>query len=278
MKSILRALLILTAAALVPVLHADYWFGDFVGDSTVVFQDGSPIYSTPDLQSQQLARLQAGTGVRVTGSAGEVKMPGGLVTYWYKVEPMEGTEDISGYMTGSTLAMTSLELSPGTLFMFNLTGFDSTEFRFGSSAVVLVNGEVADEIDFRPVGGGTGRSPYDYNIRSLPLDAGGLDGVMSLIQLSFIYEACGYLNRDVLFAWTGSDLVMGPNADSQFEAAEYTYIETFVTPSDSAGIPGIVRVRREISQWDEEKDDYSLEESSFTDYPWSGTGFVFPEE
>jgi hypothetical protein len=191
---------------------------------------------------------------------------------------MEDGQDISGYMTGSALAMTSLELSPGTLFMFNVTGFDSTEFRFGSSARVLVNGEVADEIDFRPVGGGTGQSPYDYNIRSLPLDPGELDGMMNLIQLSFIYEACGYLNRDVLFAWTGSQLVMGPDADSQFEASEYRYIETFVTPSDSAGVPGMVRVRKEISQWDEENDDYTLEESDFTDYPWNGTGFVFPEE
>lgn len=58
-----------------------------------------------------------------------------------------------------------------------------------------------------PVSAAGPDSPYDYSVRRTLLDPSGLEGVSRLVQLSFIYEACGYLNRNFLVAVTDRGLV-----------------------------------------------------------------------
>lgn len=94
-----------------------------------------------------------------------------------------------------------------------------------------------------------------------------------MIELSFIYEACGYENRDVLFAWTGTDLYMGPHASSMFEAGIFHYNETFVFPSDSGGVENEVRVTRIAEEWDEEIEGYVETERTTATYTWNGKVF-----
>ncbi|MBN2586733.1 MAG: hypothetical protein JXA64_05980 [Candidatus Fermentibacteraceae bacterium] len=257
---------------LLPGLRADYWHGDFTDDRTFVFSGNSPIYSSPDTGSEIVVETPAGTEVHISGSAGEALLDGGFMTYWYQVRAVLSGIEYSGYMPGSSLAMTAMQLGADTLFMFSVTGSDP-DYGFRSSARILSAGMVLDEVEFRPVDGGFGQVPYSYSVRSLPLDPEGLQDIRDLVELSFIYEACGFLNRDILFAWTGERLIMGPEADSQFEASEYRYIEDFIMPSDSGGSPGTVMVRTTISEWDEEIDDYVVKDSYSTDHGWTGAEF-----
>jgi hypothetical protein len=262
---------------LLPGLRADYWHGDFTDDRTFVFSASSPIYSSPDTGSEIVVETPAGTEVRVSGSAGEIVLDSGFNTFWYHVSAVLSGTEYSGYMPGSSLAMTALQLGADTLFMFSVTGNDP-DYGFQSSARVLASGMILDEVEFRPVDGGFGQVPYRYSVRSLQLDPDGLQHIRDLVELSFIYEACGFLNRDILFAWTGEKLIMGPEADSQFEASEYRFIQGFVMPSDSGGSPGTVRVQTTISEWDEEIDDYVVTDSYSADYGWTGTGFLWGGE
>lgn len=256
------------------LLRADYWHGDYVDDSTMVFVREAALYSAPHLDSLVTGGLPMGTPVEVRGSSGEVTLEGGITTYWYQITALLQDGEQTGFVPGTSLAMTSLRLGQDTTFMFSVTGYDPSTMEFSSSARVVADGSVLDDVVFRPVDGGFGPAPYSYSVRSLPMDPGGLTGIREMVELSFIYEACGFPNRDMAFAWTGEELVMGPQANSQFEASAYRFIETFVTPSDSGGIPGGIRVLTTISEWNESTEDYDVTESYFTDYRWSGEEFL----
>jgi hypothetical protein len=236
------------------------------------------MYFKPDVDSSVLVLIPIGTDVAIGGSAGEDIFTGGTPTYWYNVMCTLNETEYSGYMPGLYLAMSSLELGTDTLFLFNVTGYDQEDDRFSASARIVISGEIAAEHVFQPVRSRFGQVPYGYCIRGIELSNAGLTGIRNLIELSFIYEACGYVNRDALFAWTCSDFIMGPEADSQFEAGIYHFNQTFITPSDSMGVSEEITVLTSVEKWDEEIEGYIETESYFEVYSWNGGGFIPPVE
>ncbi|MCD4702595.1 MAG: hypothetical protein K8S24_12145 [Candidatus Aegiribacteria sp.] len=256
----------------------EYWHGDFVDNRTTVFSVDAVMYDAPDLDSSVMVLIPMGTNVEISGSAGEYLFADGMPSYWYNVTCTQNGSEYNGYMPGLYLAMSSLELGTDTLFMFNVTGYIQKEYRFTASARIVISGDIAAEKIFHPVGSSFGQVPYRYCIRASELNTEGLDRIKNLIELSFIYGACGYVNRDILFAWTGDEFIMGPEANSQFEADIYRFIETFVTPSDSSGVPDEVTVLTSLAEWDEEIDDYIETESSYKVYCWNGNEFTLPDE
>ncbi|MBD3277371.1 MAG: hypothetical protein GF388_03640 [Candidatus Aegiribacteria sp.] len=257
---------------LVPAAYAEYWHGDFTDDSTLVFSEEAFLFTSPDQNSQPLMEVPRTTTVTVTGMGKEAPYDGSP-TYWYPVSVSLNGETHTGHMPGFFLAMTFMDLGEDTLFMYNVTSYDSSSYGFNSAAEVLVSGETADRVSFSPVGSGDGSRPYSYSVRALELDNAGLEGVRNLMELSFIYEACGYMNQDLLLAWTGNHLMMGPNADSQFEAAAYRYIETFVLPGDEGGEENVIGVEAVTSEWAESIQDYEVTNESFRYYSWNGSQF-----
>ncbi len=259
-------------------VSGDYWYGDFSDNRTLVFSEDAVMYDAPDLASPVTALIPMGTDIRVSGSAGEDIFPGGMPSYWYNVTCILNEAKYSGYMPGLYLAMSSLELGTDTLFLFNVTGYVQEDYRFTASARIVISGDIAAELEFPATGNGFGEGPYSYCIRGTELSSEALTGMRNLIELSFIYEACGYLNRDVLLAWTCSNFIMGPEAHSQFEAGIYHFNQTFIIPSDSTGVSDEVTVLSSAETWDESIEDYIETESSFEVYHWNGNEFIPPDE
>ncbi len=254
-------------------VQGDYWYGDFTDDRTVVFSNTAVILSFPDIDCSQGVRLPMGTELDITGSSGKDSLPDGMPFYWYEATFEYSGDLCSGYIPGPDLAMTSLALGGDTLFVFSVNGFNSEEHCFIATARVISSDEILAEQVFRPVGAYFGQFPYDYCIRGMELQADGFTGIKNLIELSFIYEACGYENRDVLFAWTGTDLYMGPHASSQFEAGCYHFNETFILPSDSGGADNEVTIEVFVEEWDEVIEGYVGTERTTVTYIWNGEVF-----
>lgn len=179
-------------------------------------------------------------------------------------------------MPGTSLAMVSLEPEAGSLFMFTVTGYDSSASSFTGSAVLLKEGEPLRELSLHPVGGESPEAPYDYSVRATLLDPSGLRRVEHLVELSFIYEACGYPNIDMLIALTENKMVMGPSAGSQFEAGQYTFEEHFILPSDGSGAPDQVQIAGWLGLWDEDGEDYMEQERTVRTARWTGYEFIDP--
>lgn len=255
------------------VQEAEYWHGDFPGGVTLTFSGDAVVYEAADVDSPALAVLPAGTEVGVTGSGGEVLLDSGTATYWYRVAVPPGSGGYDGWMTGTSLALTFQQLGGDTLLMYGITGYDTGTWSFNSAARVLVSGRTVGEVEFSPPDGGFGQVPYGYSVRSDLPDPDGLRGLRNIVRLSFIYEACGFLNRDILLCWTGEELIMGPSADSQFEASAYRFVQSFVLPTDSTGRPEEVRVLTEVSEWDEGTEDYLITDTYSTVHAWDGSAF-----
>lgn len=258
----------------VPVVSGDYWHGDFVDDSTRVFRRGAPVLSASRSGADTITILRRGTELTVTGSSGASELPDGTRTYWYEVSATDEGGRVSGWMPGTSLAMTSLDLGGDSLFMFTVTGYDSTREDFTGEALLLADGELRDSMAIRPISAAGPDSPYDYSVRGTLLDPSGLEGVTRLVQLSFIYEACGYLNRDLLVAVTDRGFVPGPLADSQFEAGLFTYTEDFILPSDSAGVRDQISVISDLQVLDEESGDVEEQERAVRVIRWTGREFA----
>ena len=253
--------------------QGDYWYGDFTDDRTVVFSNTAVILSYPDIDCSQGVRLPMGTELDITGSSGKDTLPDGMPFYWYEAAFEYNGAECTGYIPEPDLAMTSLALGGDTLFVFSVNGFNSEEHCFIAAARVISSDEILAEQVFRPVSAGSGQFPYDYCIRGMELQADGFTGIENLIELSYIYEACGYENRDVLFAWTGTDLIMGPHASSQFEAGCYSFNETFVLPTDSCGADNEVTIEGVLEECEDDADGYVETQRTSVTYTWNGEVF-----
>ncbi|MCK4504891.1 MAG: hypothetical protein KAW14_04690 [Candidatus Aegiribacteria sp.] len=273
MKLIAVSFVLLASSA----VYGDYWYGDFTDDRTVVFSNTALVFSYPDVDCPQAIRLPMGTELGITGSSGKDSLPDGMPFYWYEATFEYDGVECTGYIPGPDLAMTSLTLGGDTLFVFTVTGFNPEEYCFIAAARIISSDEILAEQVFRPVSAGSGQSPYSYCIRGMELQADGFTGIENLIELSFTYEACGYENRDVLFACTGTDLVMGPHASSQFEAGCYHFNETFVLPTDSGGADNEVTIEGILEEWDNDADDYVETQRTSVTYIWNGEVFISGE-
>ncbi len=276
LKSVITAALVIMILT-TPNARGDYWYGDFIDNTTHVFSSNAVLFTAPDLDSQAIMRIPIGSDVEITGSDGEDIFQNSMPSYWYEVTYEDDNAEYTGFMPGVYLAMTGIELGIDTLFLFNVIGYLQEEDRYIASARIIISGEITAEQEFQPVGGGFGHVPYAYCVRGTELNAEGLNSIRNLIELSFIYGACGYLNRDILVAWISDELIMGPKADSMFESGIFRFIETFIIPSDSSGIQDEVTVLTSISGWDEEIDNYTETENSSAVYHWNGNAFDFPD-
>jgi hypothetical protein len=264
---------LLAAMAMAGAANGDYWYGDFTGDSTFTAQ-AAALYSTPADSSAAVMELPSGSLLSVTGMGQGQFDLNGVSSYWYPVRFEDGSPDgITGYIPGAFLALSSLPLGGDTLLLFTVTGWDTTEAEYTGALRVLAGGEMVDEIVLYPPGSACGQGFYSYNTESSLLDPAGLDGIGTLMKLSFLYNQCSYANPDLLLAWTGTELVLGPEGENEYEAGEYVYSSRFIVPSSGNGFPGMVGVEGTLSLWDEAVEEYVLSESDTGWFAWDGLTF-----
>jgi hypothetical protein len=259
---------------LVGLAHGDYWYGDFTGDSTFT-AEAVALYSAPADSAASVRELPAGSPLTVTGIGGGRFDYNGIPSYWYPVRFEDGSvEGVTGYLPGAFLALSSIPLGGDTLLLFTVTGWDEAEAEYTGALRVLAGGELLDEIVFNPPGSACGMGFYPYNTESGCLNPAGLEGIVSLVELSFLYNECSYANPDLLLAWTGTDLVIGPEGENEYEAGEHVYSSRFILPSQDGGVAGMVGVEGTLGLWDEALEDYVTSESGTVWFSWDGLTFI----
>jgi|GEM_PF-704378 len=265
----LISLLILTGGG----VWADYWYGDFVEDRTLVFSDGAPLRDSTDIRSEVIAELPVGTELIILGNgAGEFR-DNGFSSYWYQAACTMDDRSLSGYIPGAYLAMSDIALGEDTIFMFNVIGFDTLSNEFQGEIKVITGGDILDNLFLEAIGAAVSRDFYEYNTELIAFDHSGFTGLQNLVRLSFIYTESGALNPDLLIGWTGEHLVLGPVAMNQFEAQSYIYSTKFILPTDEGGVDETAILESILQTRDEASEDYTVSEDSVTTYIWTGSGF-----
>lgn len=270
-KKLLTVILVLLASS---VIQADYWYGDFTDDRTVVFSDEAVLYTVPNADSSIFIQLPMGSPVTIPeGGNGEYNS-NGLTSYWYKTVCQSDDSEYTGFIPGCELAMSDMVLAGDTLFLFTVTGYNEELYQFIGEARVVSSGEILADIEVDPMGSSFDQGFYRYNTECLQYDQAGLTGVKNLIELSFLYPACGYTNCDILFAWTGSELIAGPVGYSMAEAGCFHVNSHYILPSDSTGTVNEVVVETILEEFDDDTMDYFETERTAITFKWDGTEFI----
>ncbi len=227
----------MTPALLLALISSpSFSYGAFVdGTETRVFAKAAPLLSDSSAGSDTLSLLPFGSELVVMSSSDGLCMvdAGGL----------------SGFVSESDLAMASLETLDGGLFLFGISGADSTGVPLGAALIVEPDGVVLScPFD---LGRYSENGSVYYSVDAEEEDPAGLSGVDAAILLRFIYEACGYSNRDYLLVGNEEELVCGPEASSGFEAGIFSHEASMGLPSDHGEADAVVVTTRHREWIDE---------------------------
>ncbi len=244
-----------------------FHYGHFLeGAETTVFEAGSPLLADSSAVASRVAELPAGLPVSILEPGGD----------WCRVEAGSGSCSFSdagatGWVEVSDLALVSL-MTSGGLFQLGATGVDDSGEPTGGARLFGEDGSVLScPVELRHFSE-EGRFYYCVDASEVPSE--GLSGVETALVLSFVYEACGYVNRDILMVATADGLVQGPEAASVSEAGIFRHSSTLVLPPE-LGEDDVVEVLTRHTEWIEDGDSLvtSLDGTSLVRYVWNGRFF-----
>ncbi|MEN8209458.1 MAG: hypothetical protein ABFR50_09420, partial [Candidatus Fermentibacteria bacterium] len=211
-------------------LLADTSYGEISGDRALVFREDAVLFEAPSESSPEICSLTLGAELCRLAAVDVLFEGNGMSCTWLEAVFSINGDTFKGYIPQSWLALTDLALSGDTLFLFGIDTYYPDRYSFVGSARVVSGDEILWESVFYPPNGGFGRNDYSYGVSSRQIDPAGFTGISDLVLVSFSYEACGFENCDVLFAWTGRYLVKGVSASSISEAGLFHYTEELVFP------------------------------------------------
>ena len=245
----------MTAMALV----GSFYYGGFLESScATVFSPETPLMACAATGSDTLSLLPPGSGVTVLNDTD------GVCRVVCRGD--------SGFVRVVDLALASVEMPDVGLFQVGITGFDENLEPIGEARIIGPDGSVLScPLNLRPY------SEFGvpvYTIEAVEEPAEGLAGVEAAIMLRFVYEACGYTNRDMLFVSNGDALIPGPDAASVSEAGIFSHMSSISLPADD-GEDDVVTVTTRHREWVEEGEDLILtkDEESLVRYSWNGSFF-----
>ncbi len=263
--------LLLTSLA-VGITLADSYYGNITGDRAFVFREDAALFEKPSESSGVICSPPIGAEL-FRLAAVDVQYEGdGMSCTWLEAFCEIDGDTCRGYIPHSWLALTDQTLFGDTLFIFGIDTYYPDCHRFVGSARAVCRGEILWESVFYPPGGAFGGNDYRYGVASRQIDAEDYT-FSNLIMLSFLYEACGYENRNVLFVWTGSYLVLGISASTVFEAGVFHYSEEFIFPEQESPSSARIMLVTTKEEFDDGIMDYFITSQDTTNYFWNGLEF-----
>jgi hypothetical protein len=247
-------------------------YGKFVPESPVLlFGDKVNVREEPSIKAKVVATLTIGDPMEIIGTAETQYTVNDYTTNWYEVAFEEEGEVMQGYVWGGLISIVSLPLKTFDednfdVFVFSITGFDE-EKGFTGEARIVKDGRIISKVSFEIMGHAELEgSGYSHSISGIALDDAGFSQLDNIFVLSFMYEACGVANGDVLLFWNGSKLVYGVEGVSVSEADLFSQTFNFYFPSEIEGSPNFLI---HVQTFDEYYDEVAPEHTVKL-YKWTG--------
>lgn len=250
----------MTPALLLAMISTpSFSYGTFLeGAEARVFTKVTPLLSSSSVGSDTLSMLPFGSELVVMSSSdGLCRVDAG---------------GRRGFVSERDLAMASLETRDGRLFLFGISGADSTGAPQGAAVLVEPDGMMLScpfDLQYYSESGSV-----FYSIDAEEKDPAGLSGADTAILIRFLYGACGFPNVDFILVGNGEELVCGPCASSADEAGIFSIEASIGLPSDHGEADAVVVTthrRRWITEGQE--DILTSEEESFKRFSWNGRTF-----
>jgi hypothetical protein len=265
-----------TAGLMVPSAAADTSYGELIGDRSVVFAEDARLFETPSESSAVVCSPPVGTEVFRLAAVDILHTADSLSSPWMEgVCELDG-ETFRGYIPMSWLALTYQELGADTLLVFGIDSRGALYGNFVGVAKVVSGGRMLWGVAFYPPNTDFGESGsgYGYGVSSQRLDPAGFSGIEDLVMLSFLYEACGYENREVLLAWTGRYLIAGISASRVAEAGIFHYTEEILLPGTDPSLVNLVSIVSTSEEYDDAAGEYFTVDTDTTIWMWNGIDYT----
>jgi hypothetical protein len=252
--------------------QGSYIYGDFSGESAVLQE--MLLFQEPDTLSTVLCTVIPGTEIEILENTNLDYEKEKLITEWYKISCESDGIQYTGYSPSLYFACTSQTLSSGAKFLFGLTGYNPETYSVSGIARIVSNDGVVTETEVTPQQDYWGPgNRYGYTVDSRLQDVAGFSDLKDIVIIFFIYEACGYENRDLPVFWNGENLICAEYASSMAEAGIFHVNHELIFPSDQGGIDNTLVIHGSEEEWDEEAGGYVLINETEESYIWTGDGF-----
>jgi hypothetical protein len=268
----LLAILFVATCLTAQTEYAVYDYGKFQpGSAVLLFGDKTNIRAQPSINADVVATLTIGDPMEIIDEAETQYTVNDYTTSWYQVAFEHEGEVMEGYVWGGLISIVSLPLKTFDqdnldVFVFSITGFDE-ERGFTAEARIAKGGKIVSKLSFEIIGHvELEGSAYSHSISGMAFGDAGFSNLDNIFVLSFIYEACGVANGDVLLFWNGNSLSYGVEGVSISEADVFSQTFDFYFPSDIEGSPDYLI---HVQTYNEYYDDIPPENTVWL-YRWNG--------
>lgn len=211
-----------------------YQYGRFAAGAKVyLFADKVNLRAAPSTSGRVVGNLPVGTELQTLADPDGEHFMAGFSAPWYRVQSV-AQPAVQGYVWGGLLSPASINFDDSgkrLTLVSGITGFG--EFNFAGECRVISEGQVIAKAPFKWIATLMGEEKnYGYNVRIDELPWKGTQDIRKVFQISCGYDACGYTRGNILFFWTGREIVTGPTAEEVSEAGVFHVESVFVFPGD----------------------------------------------
>lgn len=231
MKNLFFSLGFLLIAVRVAMAQPDYdrviyEFGQWTTEdkTAFVFADISNVRQSPDVKSEIIGKLPAGTEVTIQEVSSVEYVQQGITSSWIRIE----VPSVNGYIWGGSLTKGVLRLKDGNIAMWGLTSIQKVK-------------DEADKVlaSIRVVGNGIVQSKSDFEVLYADLPDQGyltlygapeLDDIQHMLVFETLSEACGVYASSHYFLYAEGKLHHAGSGYSMGDGGLLHTSRTFVFP------------------------------------------------
>lgn len=260
-----------------------YEYGRFVEDTEAyVFKNEALVYLTPSMDGKAINKLPIGYPVVILEELESSVTVDGYAQNWVRITFDKDGESHEGYVLEGSLSMVAVSFYPGSSenhlwFLWSILSNDEVDYLM-SEAKVVQDGKMISAAKFTPIY--TDFIPdmgFDYTVSGQVMEDEGFSPSAVLFVLTFVYEACGFVNGDILVTWNGSELNYAFEATSVAEAGVFHWDSELVFPGSQGGKKNQISVISTQEEFNEDIDDYELLSKQTKVYTWDGTKLIGEE-
>lgn len=259
------------------------------GKQCLVFSDTAYLRAAPATAAAIADTVFAFDRISIVDTTGGLLTVGRKEAPWYRVRYRKAGKERTAYLWGGALAIhdfskDGVQVACGLLSYPMADGWMKGEQPDGASlrdyntfSIKAATGRGQQECRFNVYRESAYfQLPTDTNGVALPVARTISGGVPPSARWMTTYgmsgEACGIPGYQLSAAWDGQRLIRMPMLQGVGDGGVY-YDEQFIFPGDRSGKPGVLRVRCETGESEDEEGDKMKVTVKWRDYRWDGNGW-----
>lgn len=250
-------------------MRADYY--------PVRFQEGftysaehTNLFTTPDLSAEVVASIPPGELLEIVEFTDQTVEIESCNWGWYKAKYRLENSIYEGFVLDKHLAFASISIGNDSIFVFNLSSFNTTDNAFEGRMSLIASGEILQSLNYRPNWTPYGRI-FDYDVTLTQAESTGLSNMSHLFIFYSGLDVSELQSREDIIVLTKNNLLIeGPQAISIYRENESRSETRIILPSVSSDI---ITLMHTVDCFEESTNSWIRTKEYCTVYQWEANSF-----